>query len=97
MAKLGFTIPEKLIVPTVFFTIGNFLASDIQVSPNAVTFVFDPTSLGILSEKVLDLMPEINHPPVSREDSGFSITADQNLANALIMEMIAFGKEFSMR
>ena len=92
MEELGFSLPDKLILPATYMLIGNMLATKIQVKQSSTLIEFDPSQYGLLSDKVKDMLKKIRHPTpelsMSR-DVSYSFTLDQNLLNALIMELSA--------
>jgi hypothetical protein len=59
MDKLEFQLPNKLIIPTMYFFIANHLASIIKVQEKNIVYEFDPRGFGLLSEKVIKTLSDI--------------------------------------
>ena len=99
MDKLEFQLPNKLIIPSMYFFISNHLASVIKVQEKTIVYEFDPRGFGLLSDKVINTLNDIKHPIEQLGDKkvDYSMTLDQNLLNSLFIEMSTIHKEFSLR
>jgi hypothetical protein len=99
MDKLEFQLPNKLIIPSMYFFISNHLASVIRLQEKTIVYEFDPRGFGLLSEKVINTLNDIKHPVAQLGDKNvdYSMTLDQNLLNSLFIEMSTIHKEFSLR
>lgn len=62
MDKLEFQLPNKLIIPSMYFFISNHLASVIKVQEKNIVYEFDPRGFGLLSDKVINTLNDIKHP-----------------------------------
>ncbi len=62
MDKFGIQCPPKMLIPFGLTYFVNFFAQEIKVQPDnySVKIKFDPTSIGILSDRVIDLLPPVN-------------------------------------
>ena len=99
MDKLEFQLPNKLIIPSMYFFISNHLASVIKVQEKNIVYEFDPRGFGLLSDKVINTLNDIKHPiqQLEAKNIDYSMTLDQNLLNSLFIEMSTIHKEFSLR
>lgn len=99
MSKLKFSLPDKLYLPVTYFVISNYVANQIQITANNIVISYDPRSLGLMSKKVQHRLQNIVHPNQADAEEGFaySVTLDQNLLNALIMEMTTTKQQLSFR
>ena len=60
-------------------------------------FEFDPRGFGLLSPKVQKILSNIQHPGKTLSDVDYSVTFDQNMLNAIFIEMGTIHKELSLR
>ena len=78
-----------MILPIAFFYITNTVASRFEIHNQYLEIDYNPNGLGILSPKVLSLLENIEHPPVNSdgEKVDYKMTLDQNILNALAVQM----------
>lgn len=97
MVKLGFRLPNRLIAPVTFFAACNYFAKEINVGKEDFTFYFDPRNNGLINKKVALLLNNIEHPVYEDSGSAYSITLDQNIINAFIIQTGTVKKDLSLR
>jgi len=98
LGKLQFTMPQRLYVPVTNFVMANLAASNIQITDKNLVFEFDPRKLGFISNRVSEFLSDISHPSRELGEShSYSLTLDQNLLNALFMEMGTTKQQLSIR
>ena len=68
MDKLQFKLADKLIIPTTYFVISNFVASSIEILDDTIKIEFDPRRLGLMSDHVRNLLSDIQHPETDAKD-----------------------------
>jgi len=54
--KLGFSLPNKLIMPLSFAAMANTFAQEIKVKQDHLVVKFDPRKTGLISEKVSNVL-----------------------------------------
>lgn len=97
--KLNINLPQRLYVPFTASLVINYLADKITMTENNFIIDFDPRSLGLMSPRVQSMLKNITHPEVDMnpDHTGFSVTMDQNMLNALIIEMSMTKQQISVR
>ena len=97
MVKLGFRLPNRLIPPVTFFAACNYFAREINVNKDHFTIKFDPRNFGFIDEDVSKLLRNVEHPANDVGRSAYSLTIDQNMINAFIIQAGNIKKDFSWR
>lgn len=63
LSKLGFKVPDKMLVPMIAASLSNTFATKIDViSDESVTFMMNPLALGILPKELSKFLKPFEHP-----------------------------------
>jgi len=67
MEKLNFQLPPKLILPIALFYVSNTIATKFQIHKEFLEVEYNPSGIGIVSPKVLELLNDVKHPSIDPE------------------------------